>query len=120
MNALMLIPLILLLPASYFDMQGTITGVVSPSMIIIGNNTTIELADIDASGLSAKQYGYLMNDLKASYVGKDVFVKGNYVYFDLQGSYNSVSINEMIQKQITDLKESRLYYCEGFCQYIDE
>ena len=41
-----------------------------------------------------------MRDLKDYYIGKDVFVKGNYVYLDLQGAYNSESLNEIIQKEI--------------------
>jgi hypothetical protein len=36
-------------------------------------------------------------------------VKGNYVYFDLQGAYNSESINEMIQKEIMDLRDQQYY-----------
>lgn len=115
MNALALIPVILLLQASYFDMQGTIREVVSPSSLLIGNNT-VNLADVDASGLSQRQYACLMDDLKSRLLGKDVFVKGGYVYFDLTGSYNSVSINEVIQKDISDLKEMRGLLCDGFCQ----
>ena len=110
MNALALIPVILLLQASYFDMQGTIINVISPSSLLIGNNT-INLADVDASGLNQRQYAYLMDDLKRSLLGKDVFVKGGYVYFDLTGSYNSVSINEMTQKEISDLKEMSRFFC---------
>jgi hypothetical protein len=116
MNALALIPVILLLQASYFDMQGTIMNVISPSSLLIGNNT-VNLADVDASGLNQRQYAYLMDDLKSSLLGKDVFVKGGYVYFDLTGSYNSVSINEMTQKEISDLKEMRRFFCDGFCGY---
>ena len=116
MNALALIPVILLLQASYFDMQGTIINVISPSSLMIGNNT-VTLADVDASGLNQRQYAYLMDDLKSSLQGKDVFVKGGYVYFDLTGSYNSHSINEMTQKQISDLKDMRDFFCDGFCGY---
>jgi hypothetical protein len=105
MNALAIIPVILLLQASYFDMQGTIVDVISPSSLLIGNDTVI-LADVVVSGLTARQYAYLMNDLQSSLLGKDVFVKGGYVYFDLTGSYNSQSINEMTQKEISDLEES--------------
>ena len=50
-----------------------------------------------------------MDDLKGYYIGKDVFVKGKYVYFDLQGAYNSESINEMIQKEIMDLRDQQDY-----------
>jgi hypothetical protein len=116
MNALVLIPLVLLLQASYFDMQGTIMDVISPSRLLIGNNT-VDMVDVDASDLNMRQYAYLMDDLKSSLQGKDVFVKGGYVYFDLTGSYNSVSINEMTQKEISDIKEMRRFFCDGFCQY---
>jgi len=116
MNALALIPVILLLQASYFDMQGTVVNVISPSSLLIGNNT-VNLADVDASGLNQREHAYLMDDLKSRLQGKDVFVKSDYVYFDLIGSYNSYSINEMIQKEISDLKEMRRSYCDGFCYY---
>ena len=116
MNALALIPVILLLQASYFDMQGTIMNVISPSSLMIGNHT-VTLVDVDASGLNQRQYAYLMDDLRSSLLGKDVFVKGGYVYFDLAGSYNSVSINEMIQTEISDLKETLGFFCDGFCSY---
>jgi hypothetical protein len=62
-------------------------NVISPSSLLIGNNT-VNLADVDASGLNQRQYAYLMDDLKSGLLGKDVFVKGGYVYFDLTGSYN--------------------------------
>ena len=114
MNALALIPVILLLQASYFDMQGTIMNVISPSSLMIGNNT-VTLADVDASGLNQKQYAYLMDDLKSSLQGKEVLVKGGYVYFDLTGSYNSHSINEMTQKEISDLKEMRRFFLDECC-----
>ena len=116
MNALALIPVILLLQASYFDMQGTVVNVISPSSLLIGNNT-VNLVDVDASGLNQRQYAYLMDDIESRLLGKDVFVKGGYVYFDLKGSYNSYSINEMIQKEISDLKEMRGSFCDGFCNY---
>jgi hypothetical protein len=114
MNSLALIPVILLLQASYFDMQGTIVDVISPSSLLIGNST-VNLADVDASGLTARQYAYLMNDLKSSLTGKDVFVKGGYVYFDLIGSYNSHSINEMTQKDISYLKETCKFVYDEDC-----
>jgi hypothetical protein len=114
MNLLALVPVILLLQASYFDMQGTIVEVISPTSLLIGNNTVI-LADVDASGLTARQYAYLMNDLQSSLPGKDVFVKGGYVYFDLAGSYNSHSINEMTQKDISDLKETCNFVYDEDC-----
>jgi hypothetical protein len=114
MNSLALIPVILLLQASNFDMQGTIVEVISPSSLLIGNSTVI-LADVDASSLTARQYAYLMNDLQSSLPGKDVFVKGGYVYFDLTGSYNSYSINEMTQKEISDLKETCKFVYDEDC-----
>lgn len=91
-----------------FDMRGTITNVLSPSSIVIGR-VMVNLDGVDPSGLYVSTYSYLMDDLKGYYIGKDVFVKGNYVYFDLQGSYNSESINEMIQKEILDLREQQDY-----------
>ena len=87
---------------SSFDMKGTITNVLSPSSIVIGKDV-VSLQGVDASRLYRSTYLYLMDDLKSYYIGKDVFVKGNYTYFDLQGSYNSESINEMIQKEISEL-----------------
>jgi len=89
---------------SDFDMHGTITSVLSSSCIVVGN-TAVNLDGIDTSGLYKITNSYLVNDLKSYYTGKDVFVKGNYVYLDLQGSYNSESINEQIQKEIKGLLE---------------
>ncbi|OPY49898.1 MAG: hypothetical protein A4E49_02980 [Methanosaeta sp. PtaU1.Bin112] len=108
MSALSLISVILLMQASYFDTQGTIADVISPTCLLIGNDK-LNLADVDASGLTARQYAYLMDDLRSSLIGKNVLVKGGYVYFDLTGSYNSHSINEMTQKEISDLKEMCLF-----------
>jgi hypothetical protein len=93
---------------SSFDMNGTITNVLSPSSIVIGSNVII-LEGVDPSGLYKSTYLYLMQDLTGYYIGKDVLVKGNKVYFDLQGSYNSFSINEMIQKEISDLQNEQDY-----------
>jgi hypothetical protein len=121
MNPLGLIPVILLLQASYFDMQGTILSVDSPSVLLIGNDTinrTITLEDVDASVLNQKQYNYLMNDIRPMLLGKDVFIKGGQVYFDLTGSYNSRSINDMIESEIKDLQAMRRDFCEGFCDTI--
>jgi hypothetical protein len=121
MNALALIPLILLLQASYFDMQGTIMRVNAPDSLLIGNDTinrTVTLADVDASGLNQKQFNYLMEDLNRLLKGKSVYVKGDYVYFELTASYNSNSINGMIQKEITGLMQMRSYFCENFCDTI--
>ena len=91
-----------------FDMSGTITNVLSPSSIVIGMDV-VNLDGVDPSALYMFTYSYLMRDLKDYYIGKDVFVKGNYVYFDLQGAYNSESVNEMIQKDILDLREQQDY-----------
>jgi hypothetical protein len=93
---------------SGFDMKGTITNVLSPSSIVIGSYV-VNLVGVDASGLYRSTYVYLMEDLKSYYIGKDVLVKGNYTYFDLQGSYNSESINEMIQKEISDMQTAQDY-----------
>lgn len=94
--------------ASGFDMRGTITHVLTPASIVVGN-MTINLDGINATGLSNSAYVYLMEDLRRYYIGKDVLVKGNYVYFDLHGSYNSESINEMIQRQISELEAAQKY-----------
>lgn len=93
---------------SGFDMKGTITLVLSPGSIVVGN-VTVNLDGINSSGLSSSAYIRLMEDLKSYYIGKDVLVKGNYAYFDLHGSYNSESINEMIQRQISDLEAAERY-----------
>jgi hypothetical protein len=111
MKTLALVPILLLAQASYFDMNGTIVDVLSPGSLLIGNKT-VSLTDVDTSGLSGGLYAYLMNDLKKWLTGKDVFVKAGYVYFDLVGSYNSVSINEMIQKEISNLKDEMIYCCD--------
>ena len=92
---------------SGFDMRGKITNVLSPSSIVIGKEV-VNLDGVDPSGLYRFTYAYLMDDLRY-YVGKDVLVKGNYVYLDLQGSYNSESINEMIQKEISNLRDQQDY-----------
>lgn len=103
-----------------FDMRGTITNILSPSSIVIGKDV-VNLDGVDPSGLYRSTYSYLMDDLKQYYIGKDVFVKGNYVYFDLQGAYNSESINEMIQKEILDLREQQdngLFYQSSYQSYV--
>jgi hypothetical protein len=94
-------------PNSNFDTRGTISNILSPSSIVV-DKVVVNLVGVDPSGLYRFTYAYLMDDLRY-YVGKDVFVKGNYVYLDLQGSYNSVSINEMIQKEISDLRDQQDY-----------
>ncbi len=93
---------------SGFDMKGTITYILTPASIVVGN-VTVNLDGINATGLSSSAYICLMEDLKRYYIGKDVLVKGNYAYFDLHGSYNSESINEMIQRQISDLQTAQRY-----------
>lgn len=95
--------------SSSFDMSGTITDVITPSNIIVGKEN-INLESVDSSGLSSAAHAYLMRDLKEWLIGKDVFVKGNSVYFNLNGAYNSVSINEMIQKEVMDLWYEQQYY----------
>jgi hypothetical protein len=92
---------------SGFDMRGKITNVLSPTSIVV-DKVVINLDGVDLSGLYRFTYAYLMDDLMY-YVGKDVLVKGNYVYLDLQGSYNSESINEMIQKEISNLRDQQDY-----------
>jgi hypothetical protein len=93
---------------SSFDLKGTITNVLSPSSIVIGRDM-VNLDGVDASGLYRSTYVYLMEDLRSYYIGKDVLVKGNYTYFDLNGAYNSESLNEMIQKEIADLLKGQNY-----------
>jgi len=92
----------------------------SPSSIVIGKEV-VNLDGIDTSGLYWFTYSYLMDDLEQYYIGKDVFVKGNHVYLDLQGAYNSESINEMIQKEILDLREQQdygLFYQSSYQSYV--
>ena len=93
---------------SGFDMKGTITHVLSPASIVVGN-VTVNLDGINSSGLSSSAYFRFMEELKSYYIGKDVLVRGNYAYFDLHGSYNSESINEMIQRQISDQEATERY-----------
>jgi hypothetical protein len=61
-----------------FDMRGTITNILSPPSIVVGKDM-VNLDSVDPSGLYRVTYSYLMNDLKQYYIGKDVFVKGNYL-----------------------------------------
>ncbi|MGV8126081.1 MAG: hypothetical protein ACP5PV_02575 [Methanothrix sp.] len=103
-------------------MNGTITKVLSPSSIVIGT-VAVHLDDVDASGLNNCAYPYLMRDLEY-YIGKNVFVKGNKVYLDLIGAYNSVSVNEQIQMEILSLEKDQEYgnlceslYYEGYLGY---
>jgi hypothetical protein len=104
---------------SGFDMRGKITNILSPSSIVV-DKAVINLGGVDSSGLYRFTFSYLMDDLKY-YIGKDVLVKGNYVYLDLQGSYNSISINEMIQKEISDLRDQQDYggfYQSSYQSYV--
>lgn len=106
--------------SSSFDMSGTITDVLTPSSILVGT-AEVNLESVDSSDLNPAAYAYLMRDLKEWLIGKDVFVRGNRVYFDLNGAYNSVSINEQIQKDIDDLIEEQYYYLcyyYGRCHWI--
>jgi len=109
MKILALIPVLILLQAPFFDMQGTISDVLSPTSLKV-DDTIVYLKDVDPSGLNNTQYWILMLMLDDWLVGKDVFVKDNYVYFDLGGSYNSESINQMIQNKIRDLQENFMDY----------
>jgi hypothetical protein len=113
MEMMALVPLLIMVQASYFDMHGTVNQVISPTDLIIDGKEVI-LTGVDPSGLDDSQYTYLMLDLSEMVIGKDVFVKNGYVYYDLLGSYNSVSINEMIQKEIRDLKYSYPYYIRTY------
>ena len=94
--------------SSSFDMRGTITDVITPSSILVGREN-VNLEGVDSSALRSAAYAYLMRDLTEWLIGKDVFVKGNRVYFDLNGAYNSVSINEQIQKEVMDLWYEQYY-----------
>lgn len=122
MNIIALVPLLIMVQASYFDMQGTITQIISPATLVI-DGKEVNLTGVDPSGLDGAQYAYLMWDLKDTILGKDVFVKDGYVYFDLVGSYESTSINEIIQKEIWDLKYDYAYnfywnprtFCRSAC-----
>ncbi len=94
--------------ATSFDTSGTISEVLTPSKVLIGNEE-VNLEGVDTSDLNSGSYAYLMSDLKDWLTGKDVFVRGNHVYFNLNGAYNSVSINEMIQSEIADLLYEQYY-----------
>ena len=117
MNALYLIILVSLIQSPQFDMQGSIIRVNSPSSMVIGNETaniTVLLEGVDASGLNNLKYDYLMRDLKEYLPKKRVLINGSQVYFDLMGSYNSQSINDMIENKISDLEQMPDYFCEGY------
>ncbi len=91
-----------------FDMSGTITNVLTPSGILVGKEK-VNLESVDSSGLNSATYAYLMQDLKEWLTSKDVFVKRNRVYFGLNDAFNSVSVNEMIQKEIANLRYDQYY-----------
>ena len=118
MNAVAaLIILASLMQTPLFDMQGTIIRVNSPSSMVIGNETvnrTVLLDGVDASGRNNLQYDYLMRDLQGYLPKKTVLINGSQVYFDLVGSYNSQSINEMIEKKISHLEQMPEFFCEGY------
>ncbi|HUI39403.1 MAG TPA: hypothetical protein VLY86_00575 [Methanothrix sp.] len=113
MNIVALVPLLIMVQASYFDMHGTVTQVISPTTLIV-DGKEVNLTGVDPSELNSAQYTYLMLDLNDMVIGKDVFVKDGYVYYDLVGSYDSVSINEMIQKEIFDLEYDYPYYIRAY------
>jgi hypothetical protein len=102
--------------SSSFDMSGTITDVLNPSTILVGKEK-ITLDGVDPSDLNSASYTYLMMDLNGWLLGQDVLVKGNRAYFDLNGAYNSVSINEMIQKEVNDLWDEQYY---NTCHFRNE
>jgi hypothetical protein len=106
------------LSSSGFDMSGTITEVLDASTILVGKEK-INLEGIDPSDLNSASYSYLMMDLSDWLIGKDVFVKGSRVYFDLNGAYNSVIINEMIQKEVDDLWDEQYYHTCYFRKGIE-
>lgn len=112
-----LIILVSLYQTPIFDMEGTINRVNSPSSLVIGNETanrTVLLDGVDASGLNNHQYDYLMRDLQGYLPKKRVLVSGSQVYFDLVSSYNAQSINEMIEKKISDLEQMPDLFCDGY------
>jgi hypothetical protein len=112
-----MIILVSLLQTPHFDMQGTIIRVNSPSSVVIGNETAnriVLLDGVDASGLNNLQYDYLMRDLQGYLPKKRVLVNDSQVYFDLVGSYNAQSINEMIEKKISHLEQIPDFFCEGY------
>ncbi|MBP7071060.1 MAG: hypothetical protein KBA97_08300 [Methanothrix sp.] len=121
MNGLFLIVLVSLIQSPQFDMQGTIIRVNSPSSLVIGNDTvnkTVILDGVDSSGLNNLKYNYLMRDLQEYLPKKSVLVNGTNVYFDLVGSYNARSINDVIENKISDLEEMPDLFCEGYDCWI--
>jgi hypothetical protein len=84
------------------NVHGTITEVFTPSSFLVDNETVVYLdfTDEDPANLYKGNYEILMNYLNYKLLGKKVYVKDNYAYFDLNGAISSASINEMIQREI--------------------
>lgn len=94
-----------------FDMHGMITDVLSPSTILIGREAVnLRLDYIDSSYLEKGEYELLMDYLKYKLIGKEVYVKDNYAYFDLNGAISSASVNDMIQGEIWGKITSQMNY----------
>lgn len=84
-----------------FNSHGTITDVLTPSKILVGKEVVeLNLGSTNPSDLYKGNYEILMDFLKEKLIGQEVFIKDNYAYLDLNGAINSVSINEMIQKEV--------------------
>jgi hypothetical protein len=87
------------------DIHGTITDVFTPSSLLIGNGTVVYLdIDADPDDLNYGNYEILMDYLKHKLIGQEVYVKDNYAYYDLNGAFYSVSINDIIQEEIWGMK----------------
>jgi hypothetical protein len=88
-----------------YDVHGPITDIISPTSILIGNDTVVDLnIDLEYSNpadLSAANYEFVMDYLKDKLIGKEVYVRNDYAFYDLNGAMNSVTLNRMIQKEIT-------------------
>jgi hypothetical protein len=54
-----------------------------------------------------------MKYLKYKLIGKEVFVKDNYAYFDLNGAISTESINEIIQEEIWGKITDQFYFPMG-------
>jgi hypothetical protein len=93
---LALIPILIMVQASYFDTQGTITDVLAPNSLKI-NDKIINLEGVNPTGLNRIQYVILMNNLRDWLIGKDAFLSKETTCTSICTAYNSVSINEMVQ-----------------------